>query len=207
MPPANTATTAPTNTAPSRFKEGDRVTIVARDASATDTKSGLYFPHFANLRGKILKSYGEEASVLVDRESLPGDVRVRHEQVEVAERTKYLDRLSEEARNRLGQKEKEFGLTYAILVSQNDLRPDTGAPTTAPAPVTARGVEEAKAVAHAMQTIDPVTGESTVGEASPTAEEPDQSGTDSAAKRLTEGELEAKEEAYLAERQSKAKKK
>ena len=205
MPPANTTPTPAS--APARFKEGDRVLVVARDSTAADTKSGLYYPHFANLRGRILKVYGEEASVLVDRESLPGDVRLRHEQVESAERTKYLDRLSEEARNRLSQKERDFGLTYAVLVSQNDLRPDTGAPAPDPAPPTERGVQEAKAVAHAMLAVDPVTGESVVGEASPTAEEPGESGTDSATKRLTEGELNAAEEAFLAERQGKSKRK
>jgi hypothetical protein len=106
------------------FKEGDRVRVVAREQTNTDIKSGLYYPHFANLRGAILKVYGEEASVLIDRETLSPEVRERHESSETAERKRYLDRLSEDAKGKLGQKEKEFNLAYAILISTNDLQKD-----------------------------------------------------------------------------------
>jgi ribosomal protein L21E len=143
-----------------KFNEGDRVKIIARDQSNADIKSGLYYPHFANLRGAILKVYGEEASVLVDRETLPDEVRKRHEATETAERKRYLDRLSEDAKGKLGQKEKEFNLSYAVLVSISDLEKDKSAPKPAPA------LTEAEAEA----------------------------------KRLTEKELSAAEEAFLAER-------
>jgi hypothetical protein len=114
--------------ATARFKQGDHVSVVARNQTAADVKSGLYYPHFANLTGSILKVYGEEASVLVDRETLPEGIRKRHEQNEKAERTKYLDRLSDEARNRMGEKEKAFSLQYAVLVSLADLKPSKAAP-------------------------------------------------------------------------------
>lgn len=114
--------------ATTRFKEGDTVSVVARTQTAADVKSGLYYPHFANLTGTILKVYGEEASVLVDRDTLPEGIRKRHEQNEKAERTKYLDRLSDEARNRLSEKEKQFSLQYAVLVSLGDLKESKAAP-------------------------------------------------------------------------------
>lgn len=116
-----------------KFNEGDRVKVIARDQTNADIKSGLYYPHFANLRGAILKVYGEEASVLVDRETLPDEVRKRHETTETSERKRYLDRLSEDAKGKLGQKEKEFNLAYAVLVSINDLEKDKSAPKSASA--------------------------------------------------------------------------
>lgn len=111
--------------ATTRFKEGDRVSVIARNQTAADVKSGLYYPHFADLTGTILKVYGEEASVLVDRETLPEGIRKRHEQGEKAERAKYLDRLSDDARSRLSDKEKMFSLQYAVLVSLADLKVNT----------------------------------------------------------------------------------
>ena len=105
------------------FQIGDSVSIVARDTSSADTKSGLYYPHFANLTGSILKIYGEEASIVVDRDSLPEAIRVRHEENEAAERKKYSDRLSESARSGLSDKEKNFPLQYTVLVSVKDIQP------------------------------------------------------------------------------------
>lgn len=106
------------------YQAGDSVSIIARDATAPDTKSGLYYPHFANLRGSILKVYGEEASVLVDRDSLPDEIRTRHIENETAERKKYADRLSETARGGLSDKEKNFPLQYTILVALKDVQLD-----------------------------------------------------------------------------------
>jgi len=103
------------------FKQGDAVAIVARDQTSADIKSGLYYPHYAGMRGTILKVYGEEASVLVDRETLPEGILKRHEFNEKAERGRYLDRLSEAARNTLGEKERNFTLNYAVLVALKDL--------------------------------------------------------------------------------------
>lgn len=104
------------------FQIGDSVAIIARDTTAADTKSGLYYPHFQNLRGSVLKVYGEEASIVVDRDSLPEAIRTRHEENETAERKKYADRLSESARSGLSDKEKNFPLQYTVLVSVKDLQ-------------------------------------------------------------------------------------
>ena len=115
------------------FQPGDSVSIVTRDAVNADTKSGLYFPHFGGLRGTILKVYGEEASVLVDRDSLPESIRTRHEDNEVAERKKYSDRISEAARGTLSDKEKNFPLQYTILIALKDAEYDAEATKTATA--------------------------------------------------------------------------
>lgn len=108
------------------FAQGDAVTVVKRDATNADTKSGLYYTHFGGMSGTILKVYGEEASVLVERTSLPEAIRVRHEENEESERKKYLDRLSESAKGNLSDKEKKFPLHYTVLVSLKDLEKSSG---------------------------------------------------------------------------------
>ena len=105
----------------STFTTGTLVTIASREQSAADIKSGLYYSLYAGLSGTILKVYADEASVLVSRETLPTELRKRHEDNEKAMRQKWLDGLSDEARNRLSGPEKQFSLNYAILVSVNDL--------------------------------------------------------------------------------------
>jgi hypothetical protein len=193
------------NAAPS-FKNGDHVQVAARDQVAADIKSGLYYRHYANLHGTILKLYGEEASVLVDRESLPAEVRERHEAGEKAMRKKWLDGLSEEGRNRLSAREKDFGLNYAILVSLNDLKPfDPSQVPAAPAAASAEAISSAKETAKAVSAIDPSTGESNVAAAVETPGE-GLSGTDSNVKRLSESHLADAEEKFLAERARAAKK-
>jgi hypothetical protein len=204
---ATSSTPVSKTTTPAAFKSGDHVQVSARDQVAADIKSGLYYRHYANMHGTILKLYGEEASVLVDRESLPAEVRQRHEEGEKAMRKKWLDGLSEEGRNRLNAREKEFGLNYAILVSLNDLKPfdpsqmPAAAPTTTSAEITASAKETAKAVFA----INPATGESDVDVADDAPEE-GLSGTDSNVKRLSESHLAEAEEKFLAERARATKK-
>ncbi len=111
----------------SKISEGDHVVIISRPQTPADIKSSLYFPHYANLRGVVLKLFGEEASVLVDRESLPNAVRTRHEETEKQERRRYLDRLSEEVRGRASERERNFELNYAVLVGVSDLKSDKAA--------------------------------------------------------------------------------
>jgi len=206
---ATTSTGTPTKT--TKFNPGDDVQVVARDQAATDIKSGLYYPHYADLYGTILKVNGEEASVLVNRDSLPVEVRARHEEGEKAMRQKWLDGLSDEARNRLGAREKEFGLNYAVLVSVNDLKPFD--PSKAPPKPVAKSVpaavkQEAKQFGKAASSVDPTTGQSNL--ASPTRTVSDwgetvgETADERAARRLSESELSAAEEAFLAERAAKS---
>lgn len=111
------------NISMAKINPGDTVTVVQREQTPADIKSGMYYPHYGGLSGTILKVYNDEASVLIDRETLPADLRKRHEENEKAMKVKWLDGLSDEARNRLTGAEKKFGLNYAILVSVLDLAP------------------------------------------------------------------------------------
>lgn len=197
---ATSTTTAPKPGTTTDFKNGDSVQVTARDQSAADIKSGLYFKHYANLYGTILKVYGEEASVLVNRDSLSTEIRERHEAGEKAMRKKWLDGLSEEGRNRLSAREKDFGLNYAILVSTNDLKPfDLSQAASAVTPGASEVTPDTKAIAKAASALDPATGESDVTVATEVLEA-GQSGSDSSIKRLSESQLAAAEEAHLAER-------
>lgn len=196
-----------------KFKEGDAVKITAREHTPQDIKSGLYYPHFANITGTILKLYGEEASVTVDRDSMPADIRLRHEEGEKAMRQKWLDNLSEEARGRVGEAEKSFSLNYAVLVSLADLAPykpakksatDAAEPIAAAPRPTRDEKQAAKDVAQSARAINPLTGESDVSRASRRAEQPGESGTDSSVRRVSATELDAREAAFLAERAAAA---
>lgn len=187
------------------IKQGDTVLIVAREATAGDTKSGLYFAHYANLRGTILRLYGEEAAVQVDRDSLPSEVRARHEEGEQAMRSRWLDNLSETARVGLTEREKSFALNYAVLVSVADLRPAPAGASVTAAPVSPTAKAQAKAVGKAARAVDPLSGESQVDRADPEADGASESGSDSAVKRATAAELDAKEQAFLEERAATAK--
>jgi hypothetical protein len=195
-----------------KLREGDAVVVASREQSPQDVKSGLYYPHYAGLTGKILKLYGEEASVQVDRESLPADIRVRHEEGEKAMRQKWLDNLSEEARGRVADRERDFALNYAVLVSLADLSPfkgargggATAAPAPAPAKPTAQEKQNAKEVARAARAVDPLSGESDVRRAPTRADQASEGGTESAVKRLSALELDAAEEAFLEQRRASA---
>lgn len=105
------------------FKEGDRVQVVDREASAADVKSSLFYNHYRGLVGTVQKVYesSNDVAVTVDEDSLPEPICTRHLDVRQAMKTKWLDSLSEEARNRLTEQERDFTLRYTILVAPKDL--------------------------------------------------------------------------------------
>ena len=126
------------------LKEGDTVEVVRREATDDEVKSSRYFPHFGGLAGRVLKIYSpEEAAVDVLLPSLPRPLRQRHEDIRSQMKTKWLDGLSEEGRNRLTEREKDFVLRYVILVNTKDLKPAAVQPDIL--------VEEAPAVAETPQ--------------------------------------------------------
>ncbi len=105
-----------------RLAEGDAVQIADREPSAADTKSGLFYPHYRGLTGTLTKMYGDgTANVTVDPESLPDAIRARHQAGTTAMRQKWLDGLSDEARNKLSGAEKKFSLRYSLLAGVSDL--------------------------------------------------------------------------------------
>ena len=147
---------ATTHTA--KLTEGSPVRLADREPNAADSKSGLYYPYYRNLTGIIAKLYADEtAAVTVDPESLPNEIRARHQAGTDAMRQKWLDGLSDEARSKLSASEKKFALRYNLLVGLADLSlgaalpapsPALPAPTQSaaqPAPAAKRGQEVAQA--------------------------------------------------------------
>ena len=111
------------------FKDGDRVQIVDREQNADDIKSSLFFNHYRGLVGTVQKVYATgEVAVDIELSSLPDAVAHRHSDVQEQMKTKWLDGLSEEARNRLSDKEKDFLLHYIVLVGLTDLIVPDGKP-------------------------------------------------------------------------------
>lgn len=126
---------------PRELAEGDAVRLADREANAADVKSQLYFPHYRGLAGTITKLYADgTANVNVAPESLPTEIRARHQAGTDAMRQKWLDGLSDEARNKLSSSEKKFALRYHLLVAVSDLSL-TDAPT--PTPQTALAMDDA----------------------------------------------------------------
>jgi len=103
---------------------GDRVRIVEREPGNPDIKSLTYYPFYQNLVGSVIKTYEDGSVTLnIERNSLPEDIRVRHETCESGMRDKWLDGLGEEEREKLSEKHKRFTLKYTLLVSSADLEP------------------------------------------------------------------------------------
>lgn len=106
-----------------KLKEGDRVRIADREATPEDAKSGLFQNHFRGLVGVIQTIYPtNEVSVEVEINSLTEAIATRHTEMQEQMKNKWLDGLSEEARNRLTPKERDFKLRYTVLVSANDVK-------------------------------------------------------------------------------------
>jgi len=131
----------------SQINEGDRVQVITRDVTAEDTKSSLYYGHFAGLTGVVSKVFAtQDASIEVEQASLPEGVSKRHHDFQDSWRSRWLDGLSEEARNRLSPQEREFNIRYTILVSLNDLvaapADDASAPRATDADLTAAELAE-----------------------------------------------------------------
>lgn len=112
-----------------KLAEGDHVRISDREAVAADVKSQLFFPHYRGLSGTLTKLFADNTAVVtVDPESLPADVRARHESDTARTRQKWLDGLSDEARNRLSAGEKKFSLRYTVLAAVDDLTAEQAKP-------------------------------------------------------------------------------
>lgn len=112
-----------------QLKEGDAVQVVDREATPADEKNSIFFNHFRSLTGTLEKVYPDKrATVVVDIDSLPEGIRDRHQELTQAAKQKWLDGLSNEARNRLTAEEQKFQMRYTIMVSLNDLVEQGSAP-------------------------------------------------------------------------------
>jgi hypothetical protein len=112
---------------PNTFAEGDRIQVTDREPVAADIKSQLFYQHYRSVTGTIAKVYADgTAAVNVDPASLSKDIATRHTSTSDNLRQKWLDSLSEEARNKLSGADKNFSLRYTILIAQSDLQPYSG---------------------------------------------------------------------------------
>jgi len=171
-----------------RFKRGDRVVIVDRPVTAADRKSGLFYNHFRGLHGSVDQIYEEagEVCVEVDLESLPPEFGHRHLEIQEQARQKWLDSLSEQERRSIPAEHRELRHKYTVIVAPEDLAPEP------------RG-KERKPAAHsntAEATARPQAG----GADRPSGAAPAEASAAAAtARRATEADLAAQEEAHLQE--------
>jgi hypothetical protein len=108
---------------------GDTVRIQERDIVPADLKSQLYFEHYKGLIGTITKIYPDDTVVVtIDLESLPAEIRKRHNDGSEFLRLDWLGKLSDEARNKLSATEKKLNLRYTVLVAVSDLVPEKALP-------------------------------------------------------------------------------
>jgi len=112
-----------------KLKEGDAVQVVDREATPADEKSRTFFNHYRNARGILEKLYEDgTATVVLEADTLPDEIRARHADLTEKARQKWLDGLSSEARSRLTPEEQQFDMRYTILVEAGDLLPAGSAP-------------------------------------------------------------------------------
>ncbi|MCS6919329.1 MAG: hypothetical protein NZM28_06130 [Fimbriimonadales bacterium] len=151
-----------------KFKEGDRVQVRAREAQGKEAQEGRYAPHLANATGAILKIYSpQEIAVDLELDSLPEAIRERHAEQQTRMHERWLNSLSEEARNRLTDDEKTFRLRYVALLAEDDLLPlKAGRAAAKPSePATADAAPSPKAKTSRKPTAESATP------ARPTAED------------------------------------
>ena len=178
-------------------KAGDRVRVLAREMTGEDVKTGLYYSYFAGLAGTVDRVYDDgSVCVDVDLESLGEEIRARHAAMQEAERTRWLENLSDEGRGRLAPEQKELKMSYRILVSKKDIEPAKGG-KPGPAPPGKPKEAQAASPRAAPQAAKPPPEASKPAPAKRAEAEPQP-------KRLSEEDLSAAEEAFLRSRQKSA---
>jgi len=171
---------------------GDRVQIQLREITADDEKNGLYYSYFGGLTGTVDTIYDDgSVCVNVDLESLSRDARERHLAMQEAERKKWLEGLSGEARNRLTPEQKQLKLSYKILVSKNDVVSTKGGKPT--------GTKSQSKPAAPAADSAPAAPKGPAR-----APEPEAADEASTPKRVSEDDLAKAEEEYLRSLQERA---
>lgn len=170
------------------MKVGDKVQVTTREVTNDDIKSSLYFSYFGGLYGVIDRIYDDgTVCVDVDLDSLSQDARDRHIETQEAERKRWLDGLSGEAKGRLSEEQKKLSISYKILVSKKDIEPAKGGKPKASKSEKSSDDSSAAASKGPARAPDPVGSD----------QEPP--------KRLSEADLEAKEEEFLRSLQERSK--
>lgn len=110
-----------------RWKEGDRAQIVDRAPTAADTKSQLFYNHYRNLTGTVLKLYGTgdtaQAAVDIDVETLPEEIAARHRET----RDRMGENLPGATRRTAANPGPEFRLRYVVLIGLADIKRQSAA--------------------------------------------------------------------------------
>lgn len=105
-----------------RWKEGDRAQIVDRPATAADAKSQLFYNHYRNLTGTVLKLYGTgetaQAALDIDLEALPEEIAGRHREA----RDRMAEGLPTGVRRTSGSSESALHLRYVVLIALSDIK-------------------------------------------------------------------------------------
>ena len=179
-----------------KFKEGEYVKIVDREVTPTDVKSGNYYPYFRGLAGVVDKIYDTEVCLKVDLDTLPEKILKRHMEIQESMKRKWLNGLSGEARTRLTPEEKQFNLSYTILVQAVDL--EKSKPGDKPKPET---VKSAKPVEAAAEEPKPETGAAPKAEKAVKAASSKKAEAKAGEAEVTSKDLEEAELAFLKERE------
>jgi len=186
-------------------KVGDRVRIADREASLTDAKSGLFYAYFRNLTGVIERVYDDDTVCIdVSIDSLPLEVAERHQEMQTAARDKWIAGLSQESRGRLSEQDKQFKMSYKVVVAAVDVSPSgKGSPKSEK---TARAASKSDTSVEASSSAKPLEAKGSAKSAArqtTASEASEQPGSVAAAeqldapKRLTQKELAAKEREFL----------
>jgi len=176
------------------LKAGDRVKVTAREVTAEDVKSNLYFAYFGGLVGTVDRVYDDGSTCIdIDLDSLHEEMRQRHKDMEESERKRWLSNLSDEARNRLTAEQKQFRMAYKILVAIKDVEPHKGDKPGKSAPK----AEKAESAASESDHKGPARAPEPEASAGATAPSPAPAKEEPAPKRLSEADLAAAEEAML----------
>lgn len=170
-------------------KAGDRVKIAARNVTSDDSKTGLYYEYFGGLTGTVDRVYEDQSvCVDIDLDSLQESARERHLAMQEAERTRWLESLSQDVRSRLTSEQQKLTMSYKILVSKKDLEVLAGAKPSKSKPAPAAVEKPKKAPEPQKPAPTPKR------EKKPPTKEP---------KRLSAADLDAAEEAMLQAAQKK----
>ena len=107
------------------LKTGDYVRILDAEPGTPDPKNLVYYSFYKGLAGNVVKAYDDgTVAVSIDRSTLPEPIRLRHEQSEQAQGNRWLNSLSDEERNRLNDRERQFSLRYTLLIKDKQLVPE-----------------------------------------------------------------------------------
>jgi hypothetical protein len=105
-----------------KWKEGDRVRVIAREVTEEDRKSNRYYEHLAGLVGDVEYLYeGDVIGVKIDPATLSDVTKAVHKEASQRMREKFLSSIGEEQRKTLTAEELNFKVNYSVLVNAADL--------------------------------------------------------------------------------------